>query len=677
MATGPLAHDLAGSVRGLDGDPHPGRVGDDDAAPRVLLARRNVHGVVLALHLHRLHLPTAEAEYPVGDVDHVPAFEVGDLGTVGALAALDVGRVEFALEEGLLTAGSHNITASFGGAGEHLASNSATYVQSVNLGAGTATTTTVTSSANPSFGGLPVTFTATVSGSSGTPTGTVTFYWSCPYTCGTGLVPFATVALSGGTATTTQTLTTYGGNQSSYSIQAIYNGDASNQVSTSSALSQSVQRAPTTTTVSSSLNPSSVGQSVTLTATVTSSGGASSFSGGTVTFFDGSTSLGTVGLPSNGVASLSSSSLSTGAHYITATFNADLEHTGSTSAALVQAVNQGTGPSTTSLVSLTNPSAYNQNVTLTATVTGSSGTPTGSVTFADGASVLGTISLSGGTASYSTSSLTIGNHNIQASYNGSTTYAVSTGSLVQTVTAPTVAVTTASLPGGTFNVGYTAPALTASGGTSPYTFAATGLPSGLTLNSSTGVISGTPTQSGNFTVNVTATDSTSAGNGGPFTSATKSLSLAIGKQTTTTVVSASAATGMVGQTITLTATVAPSAAGGTVTFTDGATPICSNVAVASGIATCSVTFTAGPHTIVATSSGSTNYAGSASAPITITITDQRVKTVEAIGKFLNARNNQILSNEPEISRQVDRLNEFAGGGASDGSVSQEALRARS
>ena len=57
-----------------------------------------------------------------------------------------------------------------------------------------------------------------------------------------------------------------------------------------------------------------------------------------------------------------------------------------------------------------------------------------------------------------------------------------------------VTVTTTSLPAATFGSSYTAPALTASGGTSPYTFAATGLPSGLTLTN--GVISGTPTQSG-------------------------------------------------------------------------------------------------------------------------------------------------------------------------------------
>ena len=52
--------------------------------------------------------------------------------------------------------------------------------------------------------------------------------------------------------------------------------------------------------------------------------------------------------------------------------------------------------------------------------------------------------------------------------------------------------------------------LTASGGTAPYTWSATGLPTGLTINSSTGLISGTPSAAGTFTVTVTAKDSTGA-----------------------------------------------------------------------------------------------------------------------------------------------------------------------
>lgn len=101
-------------------------------------------------------------------------------------------------------------------------------------------------------------------------------------------------------------------------------------------------------------------------------------------------------------------------------------------------------------------------------------------------------------------------------------------SLAVSVGAPTIAVTTTTLASAAFGTSYSATTLTASGGTGPYIFAASGLPNGLTLNATSGVISGTPTQSGTFTVTVTATDATSATNGGPFVSAAKSLSLTVG-----------------------------------------------------------------------------------------------------------------------------------------------------
>jgi hypothetical protein len=73
---------------------------------------------------------------------------------------------------------------------------------------------------------------------------------------------------------------------------------------------------------------------------------------------------------------------------------------------------------------------------------------------------------------------------------------------------PSFTITTTSLPAANIGVSYTA-TLTATGGVSPYTWAVTtgSLPAGLTLNSTTGVISGTPTSAGSSTFTVTATDS--------------------------------------------------------------------------------------------------------------------------------------------------------------------------
>lgn len=72
-----------------------------------------------------------------------------------------------------------------------------------------------------------------------------------------------------------------------------------------------------------------------------------------------------------------------------------------------------------------------------------------------------------------------------------------------------VSITTSSMPGATVGTGYSK-ALTASGGTSPYTWGLAGgsLPSGLSLNSSTGVVSGTPSQQGTASFTVTVSDST-------------------------------------------------------------------------------------------------------------------------------------------------------------------------
>src|SRR5260370_14976210 len=72
-------------------------------------------------------------------------------------------------------------------------------------------------------------------------------------------------------------------------------------------------------------------------------------------------------------------------------------------------------------------------VTFTATVSVVSlgmGTPTGTVTFKDGGSTLGSSSLMNGQASFSTSSLTIGQHMITAVYGGSTDFGGSTSTVV-------------------------------------------------------------------------------------------------------------------------------------------------------------------------------------------------------------------------------------------------------
>jgi hypothetical protein len=119
--------------------------------------------------------------------------------------------------------------------------------------------------------------------------------------------------------------------------------------------------------------------------------------------------------------------LSPGSHPITAVYSGDAHFSGSTSATLTQTVNAAS--TATSLTSSANPSAYGQAVTFTATVAAVSpgaGTPTGTVTFEDGATILGTRTLdASGRATFTTSSLRVGGRSITAVYNGDTTFSVS------------------------------------------------------------------------------------------------------------------------------------------------------------------------------------------------------------------------------------------------------------
>lgn len=168
-----------------------------------------------------------------------------------------------------------------------------------------ATTTAVASSAPTSTFGQSVTFTATVTSGGGTPTGTVTFK--------DGSTTLGTGTLSGGSATFSTAALSAG----SHSITAVYGGDSNFGSSTSAAVTQTVNKAATTTKLVSSRKTSVLGRPVTFTATVTSSGGTPT---GTVTIYDGPSVLGTSTL-SAGAASFTTTSLSVGKHIISASYD--------------------------------------------------------------------------------------------------------------------------------------------------------------------------------------------------------------------------------------------------------------------------------------------------------------------------------------------------------------------
>jgi hypothetical protein len=194
-------------------------------------------------------------------------------------------------------------------------------------------------------------------------------------------------------------------------------------------LSQVVTQATTSVTLTSSLNPSTFGQSVTFRATV-----APQFSGapaGEVTFKNANVVLGVAKLI-GGVTSFTTTTLGAGTDSITAMYGGNTDFSGSISSALSQVVNQAT--STVTLTSSKNPSSAGQSVTFTAKVAPQfSGTPAGKVVFKNGSSALATVMLAGGVATYSTSSLTSGSHTITAKYNGNNNFSASSTALTQKV----------------------------------------------------------------------------------------------------------------------------------------------------------------------------------------------------------------------------------------------------
>jgi len=370
---------------------------------------------------------SATVRGPVGD-PLVPTGTVTFKDGATTLAAVALVNGSASLVTSALGAGAHSLTASYSGSLEFAVSTSAVVTQTVNKGQ---TTTTLTSTPNPSTAGQAVTLSTTVTAVApavGVPTGSVTFM--------DGATPLATVALVNGNASlVTSALTT--GN---HSLTAVYGGSANFLTSTSPAVNQ-VVNSQTTTSLTAPPNPSVIGQAVTLTAVVSPVAPGTGVPTGTVTFRDGATVLATVTL-ANG-----SASLAVGSHSLTAAYSGGGNFLASTSAIVIHTVNPGS--TSTALTSTPNPSTLGQTVTLNATVSAVApavGVPTGTVTFRDGATVIGTATLVNGSASISISTLAVGTHPLTAAYGGNATFAASTSAVVnQVVNAPAAAATSTSL----------------------------------------------------------------------------------------------------------------------------------------------------------------------------------------------------------------------------------------
>ena len=187
-----------------------------------------------------------------------------------------------------------------------------------------ATTTMLRSNRNNTLFGQPITFTAQVSS-----TGQVAHTGSVTFQNGGAWIGAAT--LSDGIATLTKPHLPAG----ALSITAIYSGDTESLKSVSAPLVQTIRRATTRTILTSSFNPSLLGQAVTFTARVTSS---TAQIAGTVVFTAGTTTLGSVNVTAGGTGHLTTRMLTGGNTEITGTYtgNANINKS---SASLTQIVN--------------------------------------------------------------------------------------------------------------------------------------------------------------------------------------------------------------------------------------------------------------------------------------------------------------------------------------------------
>jgi T5SS/PEP-CTERM-associated repeat protein len=279
----------------------------------------------------------------------------------------------------------------------------------------TPTTTTLTAFPNPATFGQTVTLSAVVSGNPGTPTGAVEFY--------VGGAPLGSAPLDG---TGTAQLTTSSLAVGSYTLTASYLGDANFETSDSAPVNLTVTLAPSSTTLASSLNPANFGDIVTFTATVA---GNATTPTGSVSFMEGGTVLDTEPLDETGAASFSISSLSVGTHDITAVYSGDSSFASSSSGALAQEIDAA--PTTTTLTASASTVTLGDSVTFTAAVDSNGNIPTGTVSFFDNGTLLGTGTLdSNGTATLQTSALTLGTNNVEADYGGDGSFAASASGTV-------------------------------------------------------------------------------------------------------------------------------------------------------------------------------------------------------------------------------------------------------
>jgi hypothetical protein len=265
-------------------------------------------------------------------------------------------------------------------------------------------------------------------GSAFTGMGTLTFYQDGVSLCVLSVNIFISCPATVGVGTTAGT----------HVFDSVYSGDATFEGSTSNLVTITVTQDSTVASGAGSPNPSPAGQPVKLTATLTGNDAPSTGPSGPplgnymppsgmVVFLDGGTVIGhgTLAANASGVSStatLITTALPVGTDSIMVTYVGDTDFGGTVSPVFTETIAPVVA-TTTTLNSSVNPSYSGQSVTFTATVTDVGGAtapvPTGTVTFYDGGAAIGTGTLNAvGVATFTTSTLAVGSHNMTASASG-------------------------------------------------------------------------------------------------------------------------------------------------------------------------------------------------------------------------------------------------------------------
>jgi hypothetical protein len=407
-----------------------------------------------------------------------------------------------------LTQGTDTVNVQFISSNNNYGGSTASLTESVLKGS----VTTVGAAPTSSTYGQPVTLTASVGpavAGSGTPTGTVTFVVN-----GTSLNPPVNLNASGQATLTLNTLPA-----GTDTISAVYNGDSAFGPSTSQTPA-SVNKVGTSTTVFQFGGSStSFGDQAIFIAGVTPALAGAGTASGTLQFVVDGTPQTPFALNGNGQAGLDISTLGVGNHTIGAIFNGGPNLLGSTASAIGTAVNRAL-PTVSVFEFGPAPTSVGQLATFILTVTPpfpGSAIPTGGVQFIVDNVAQPVLQLNGnGQAGLYTTTLSLGQHNILASYGGNGNYlaAGTPTPLVATVVTPTTAVRLSSpnlavAANTLFNIAVTALTTqntTATTFNSSATITLTSSPSGATVGGpTTGTFSGGTATFANFTVDTSGT----------------------------------------------------------------------------------------------------------------------------------------------------------------------------